>query len=148
MLRLRALFLAFAICGNLPASDELNQQLKRIFESETFSPKHFGPARWIEGGAGFTTVERAQGGEDAKEIIRYETVSGKRSVLISASQLTPKGGKPLSIEDYRWSSDSKKLLIFTNAKKVWRYRTRGDYWMLDMPSGTLKKLGGEASEAS
>lgn len=144
MLRRCSLFLTVAFFqAVLHGSDELNQQLKRIYASETFAPKHFGPARWIEGGSAFTTVERAEAG-DAKDIIRYETATSKRSILISAAQITPRGGKPLSIEDYIWSEDSKKLLVFTESKKVWRQNTRGDYWVLDRSSGTLKKLGGDA----
>ena len=35
-------------------------------------------------------------------------------------------------------------LIFTNARKVWRYNTRGDYWVMDMDGRRLRKLGGDA----
>ncbi|MCA9125371.1 MAG: DPP IV N-terminal domain-containing protein, partial [Planctomycetales bacterium] len=37
--------------------------------------------------------------------------------------------------------DNSKLLIFTNTRKVWRYHTRGDYWVLDLMSGDLTQLG-------
>ena len=39
-------------------------------------------------------------------------------------------------------------MIFTNTRKVWRQNTRGDYWVLDLDSGRLKKLGGDAPESS
>jgi dipeptidyl-peptidase-4 len=145
MLRRLAISLVIAIASIHPVflrgSDELNQQLKRIFASETFAAKVFGPARWIEGGAAFTTVE-------SSTIVRYETATGKRSVLVSAVQLTPKDGKPLKIDDYRWSEDSKRLLVFTESKKVWRLNTRGDYWVLDRSNGWLKKIGGDAPASS
>jgi dipeptidyl-peptidase 4 len=140
--------MALAFVANLKGSEELDHQLKRIFDSETFSAKHFGPARWIEGGNAFTTLERSPANEEVKEIIRYETATGSRSVLISAAQLTPKGGKPLVIEDYHWSTDSKTLLIFTESRRVWRYKTKGDYWTLNLASGALKKLGGNGPESS
>ena len=35
----------------------------------------------------------------------------------------------------------KNWLIFTNTRKVWRYHTRGDYWVLDMKTGKLTQLG-------
>jgi dipeptidyl-peptidase-4 len=54
----------------------------------------------------------------------------------------------MKIEDYSWSDDNTQLLIFTNTKKVWRLNTRGDYWLLDLASGRLKKLGGDAPESS
>ena len=39
---------------------------------------------------------------------------------------------PLDPEEYSWSADGRKLLIFTNTRKVWRKNTRGDYWVLDV----------------
>ncbi len=32
-------------------------------------------------------------------------------------------------------------MIFTNTAKVWRYHTRGDYWILDVMSNQLTQLG-------
>ena len=47
----------------------------------------------------------------------------------------------LPIKDFTFSADEKRVLLFTNSKKVWRYETRGDYWILDIPSGKLQQLG-------
>jgi dipeptidyl-peptidase-4 len=124
-----------------PASEEFSQQLKRIFNGRAFTAKRFGPARWIENGAGYSTVE-------GSELIRYDTATGKRSVLVSAQQLTPPQGKALALEDYEWSADGNRLLIFTETKKVWRLNTRGDYWVLDLTAGSLKKLGAAAPPSS
>ena len=111
--------------------------------------KRFGPARWIEGGRAYTTVE-GSGEEDAgKSIVRYDAASGERRVLVPAERLVPAGEKkPLKIDGYAWSRDGRRLLLFTNTKKVWRQNTRGDYWVLDLPDGRLKKLGGDASSSS
>jgi len=49
---------------------------------------------------------------------------------------------PLEVEEYSWSPDGRRLLIFTNSQQVWRTNTRGDYWVLDLAGWTLKKLGG------
>ncbi len=32
-------------------------------------------------------------------------------------------------------------MIFTNSVRVWRYHTKGDYWVLDLNSGELSQLG-------
>ncbi|MBN1271615.1 MAG: hypothetical protein JXB26_05035 [Candidatus Aminicenantes bacterium] len=64
----------------------------------------------------------------AKDIIKYDPESGIRSILVSAGQLIPNGKQhPLLISDYQWSADGKKLLIFTNSVREWRYETKGDY---------------------
>ncbi len=129
----------------LPA---LADMLRRIFSTEEFTEKSFGPARWLENGAAYTTVEpSATAG--TKDIARYDTATGSRQVLVAASQLVPPGAKsPLSIEDYSWSKDMKRLLLFTNTRRVWRRNTRGDYWVLDRDTGRLQKLGGNAPEST
>lgn len=51
---------------------------------------------------------------------------------LDAAQLTPKDSSgPLNIRSFTISTDQQKVLIFTNTKKVWRYHTRGDYWIYD-----------------
>ena len=61
-----------------------------------------------------------------------------------ARALVPAGAtKALDIDDYAWSADGKRLLIFTNTQKVWRDNTRGDYWVLDSRPATS-----EASSAA
>ena len=37
---------------------------------------------------------------------------------------------------------SPSVLIYTNSRRVWRQNTRGDYWILDRQSKSLRKLGG------
>jgi dipeptidyl-peptidase-4 len=115
---------------------ELDTQIKRIFDSRDYAVESFGPARWMRGGAAYTTVEDGS-------LTQYDTASGKRSVLVSKDRLND-----LKIEDYSWSDDGKKLLVYTNSKKVWRQNTRGDYWVLDLSHDSFKKVDGDAPPAS
>ena len=141
-----------ALTAAIPAQQDeralaLEQQIDRIYKDNEYALPRFGPARWLEDGTAYTTVERAEGG--GSDIVRYDAATGTRSVLISSAQLTPSGGKkPLSIADYVWSDDGSKLLIFTNTRKVWRQNTRGDYWVLNVQGGGLKQVGAGAPEAS
>lgn len=115
--------------------------LEDIYKNDAYSAKGYGPVRWMKDNKGYSTLERNTevGGSD---IVRYEAKSGARSVLVYARQLIPIGAtEPLSIRNYEWSDDNAKLLVFTNTRKVWRYHTRGDYWVLDMASGALHQLG-------
>ncbi|HEU5049754.1 MAG TPA: S9 family peptidase [Gemmatimonadales bacterium] len=132
----------------VPVADSALLTVRRIYASPEFSSQSFGPTRWLEDGAAFATVERASAGK-GREIVRYDTESGTRSVLITAAQLTPPGDTmPLAIENYIWSPDRNALLIFTNSQPVWRTNTRGDYWVLDRASGKLTKLGGAEAKPS
>ena len=141
--------LAFALPLRAQVKPEVQQLFQRMYNTDEFEPKQFGPARWLEEGEAYTTVEPSATVKGAKEIVRYATATGERTVLVSAAQLTPSGEqKPLAIADYSWSPDKSRLLIFTNTKPVWRQRTRGDYWLLDLKSGALRKLGGDAPEST
>lgn len=129
-----------------PQSDQL---LHRMYASPDFEVKYFGPARWLDDGAFYTTVEPSAAVKDAQDIVRYETASGKREILVSAAKLIPAGEKaPLAFENYSWSKDKSRLLLYTNSAQVWRLHTRGDYWVLDLQSGALRKLGGDALASS
>lgn len=134
-LKIFALSFGILAAAQTQAADDLNARLRRIFSSSDFAAHHFGPIRWERGGSAYTTLEDSA-------IVEHDTATGKAEVLVTAAQLTPAGGKALEVDDYRWSADSSKLLIFTNTKKVWRLNTRGDYWVLDRRSGKLRKLGG------
>lgn len=119
--------------------------LDRIFSSREFSSRGTGPFQWIDGGKGYTALERSASGSGGRDIVRYETETGARSVLIAASRLTPPGSNaPLAIEHYEWSPGDSSCLIFTNSRRVWRTNTRGDYWLLNTRSGVLRRLGGDA----
>jgi dipeptidyl-peptidase 4 len=116
--------------------------IDRIFQSDEFRMARFAQARWAEDGGSYTTLENSEKISGAKDIIQYETRTGKREILIRAEQFISTGAdKPLSIADYIWSADKKQLLIFTNTKRVWRQNTKGDYWILNRSSGRLQQVG-------
>ena len=122
--------------------------VRRIYGSTEFAPESFGPARWLEGGRAYTTLEKAADGR-GQDLVRYDTERGTRTVLIAAARLVPQGDTvPLPIDDYAWSPDGKQLLVFTNSKPVWRQNTRGDYWVFERASGRLRKLGGAQAKPS
>jgi dipeptidyl-peptidase-4 len=123
--------------------------LDRIFDSDDFRSQRFGPARWLEDGTGYTTLEKSQEVEDGRDIVQYNPKTGERTILVPVTRLIPEGeSKPLEIANYIWSTNMKKLLIFTNTKRVWRADTKGDYWILDLSNWTLNQLGAEFEPSS
>ncbi|MBL0054623.1 MAG: S9 family peptidase [Chitinophagaceae bacterium] len=75
-------------------------------------------------------------------IVKIDPKTEAETVLIKKDQLVPAGSaKALSFQSYQFNSDNSKLMIFTNTAKVWRYNTRGDYWVLDITTNTLTRLG-------
>ncbi len=115
--------------------------LDRLFDSEDFAAETYGPTRWLATG-GYTTLEISQSVPGARDIVRHDPATGEQEVLVPAQSLVPEGqSNALKIEDYDWSADRSRLLVFTNTKRVWRRNTRGDYWVLDLQSGDLVQLG-------
>ena len=131
-----------------PALDPL-LSIERIYVQKDFSEEDFGPARWMKDGASYVLLEDSAAAKDAKDLVLYQAATGRRSILIPAADLIPKGqDKPLSIESYEFSSDEKLLLIFTNSQRVWRRKTRGEFWVFDRTGRSLRRLGGDLEPAS
>ncbi len=75
-------------------------------------------------------------------IVQYQMPSFAKTIVANMQQLTPKdSSQPLEVRNFFFSYDGKKILIYTNSKKVWRYDTRGDYWVLNTTDNSLKQLG-------
>lgn len=97
---------------------------------------------WSADGNGFYT-------SDSTGIVLTSLPTMARRVVVSAATLTPAGKeKPLTVRSFAISEDGKRFLIYTNTKRVWRYDTRGDYWVLDAAAGTLRQLGADLPESS
>ena len=141
-MRLIALLVVALLSSSAVLADASQLTVDRIFGEKEFSTESYGPTAWLDGGDAYTAVE-----DD--EIVRYHIASGKREVLVSTKQLTPEGAEePLEIDDYSWSEDRSKLLLFTNTVKVWRANTRGDYWILDLESKALKQVAPDVPEST
>ena len=98
--------------------------------------------KWSGDGNSYYEVEE-------NEIVKYTLPANTQQIFVSKQQLTPAGQtNPLRIANYSFSADGKKVLIFTNNKKVWRIKTRGDYWVLNLADNSLKKIGGGRPESS
>ena len=83
------------------SSDPGTLTLERIFASGEFRSDRFGPARWLEGEAAYTTVEPSGTVEGGLDIVRYDAATGAREVWIPASQLVPEGAQgALEVEDH------------------------------------------------
>ena len=90
--------------------------------------------KWTADGSAYYAVEK-------KEIVKIELPSQNKTVFISRNQLITKNGDTLSPTSFQLSPDAKLALIYTNTQKVWRYKTRGDYWLLNLATGGLKQIG-------
>ncbi|WP_301923021.1 DPP IV N-terminal domain-containing protein [Ferruginibacter sp.] len=74
-------------------------------------------------------------------IAKVNIKTGQSNIIVTAAQLTPSEAPALLIASFAFSADNSKLMVFTNTAKVWRYNTRGDYWVLDIATNKLTQLG-------
>ncbi len=96
------------------------------------------PPRGIHWSKDGNSYYKAAGGK----IIQYSLPGFTENVIADDAALTPAGGSaPLKVRNFFFSGDGKKLLIYTNTKKVWRYDTRGDYWILNLADKKLTQVG-------
>ncbi|MBR9907192.1 MAG: S9 family peptidase [Gammaproteobacteria bacterium] len=159
-LRHTALGIATAVlisgCSTLPgasepapvtSADESHINLDALYAEGKYNARGVGPTRWLADGSGYTVLESAAtGGHD---LVRYHPETQQRTVLVKADEVRPSANEePLQIADYSWSEDGDKLLIFTNTKRSWRTHTLGDYWVFDLNSKRLQKLGGQAEPST
>lgn len=98
--------------------------------------------QWLSDGSGYRD-------SDGDVIVEVKLPGQSATTLVSKAQLTPKGtSTPLKIRSYTLSEKGDKILIYTNTQRVWRYDTRGDYWLLDRTSNSLTQIGKSRPESS
>jgi dipeptidyl-peptidase 4 len=133
---------AASVCAQQPAFDPSRITMERLFQTRDFYGGPEAPLKWMAHGAAYTTLE---GGD----VVRYDAATGARAVVVPAAKLVAPGDSaPLSMDEFAWSGDGRKLLVFANTARVWRENTRGDYWVYDVGAGTLAKLGGPEAKPS
>ena len=137
-----------AVLAAQPAATSPRLTVERIFASREFAARGAGQLRWLDDST-YVALQANPQQNGAPELARFNARTGARDVLVQAAWLTPNGASaPLAIEDYFWSPDRKRLLVFTESERVWRENTRGDYWVLDLTSRQLRKLGGDAPKST
>jgi len=139
--------LLYAVPAAAQLSQNMQDMLRRINSGEFGAAGRRpagGASPWVDGGKGYTATERnPKGGSD---IVRYDTATGKREVLMTAEQLTPPQlGKPLEFSGYVSSADGKRMLFATDGRMTMIRKTANDYWVLDKTDNTWFKLGGKST---
>ena len=159
IVRSAVLFGLMTILYRTPLGDEAHAQdgpnrrasnlsIDSIFHNKDFLGETF-VGQWESDSQGFERIKRDPETGNTS-IVRIDlSAPAVEHILVSSQMLTPTGAeKPLSMDSYQWSHDKTKLLIFANTERVWRFNTRGDYWVLDRASKSLTQIGGDADASS
>ena len=132
--------------GGVALAQDLS--LEDIVAGKVLTTKSVGAMNWLKDGERYSRLETnaETGGTD---VVAYRAKDNAREVIIPSSMLVDKTtGKPIAVRSISWSADNKKVLIYNNTRRVWRYDTRGDYWVLNLETGALRQLGKERPEAT
>ncbi len=99
--------------------------------------------QWLPDGSGYRDAD------ESGTIVEVTLPNRTTKTLVTKAQLTPKGAnQALAVRSYGFSEKGDKILIYTNSKRVWRYDTRGDYWLLDLTTNALTQIGKDRPESS
>jgi dipeptidyl-peptidase 4 len=108
----------------------------------TLMIKGQGGITWAKDGSTYFKIENG-------ELNQYTLPGNTKATVVSKSMLKPSGSdKSLTLRSFSFSNDQNLMLVYTNTKKVWRLDTRGDYWLLNLKTKSLVKLGSSLPESS
>lgn len=82
------------------------------------------------------------------ELVTVSLPQNDRKTIIGRDLLYSSGNNIRGIKDFELSEDGTRALIYTNSKKVWRYETRGDYFVADLKTNTLTQVGKDKPASS
>jgi len=91
---------------------------------------------WNEEETGYYTIKE-------NNIMLISTEGKKDQLILSSSEVGD-----IKIESFFFSKNKNKILLFTKSVKVWRYNTKGDYWVYDFQTKQGKKIGNSMPDSS
>lgn len=135
-------------CSQL-ATEFSHLSVERIFEKNEFSEEKISDIRWSKIAPVYFTLAASTDKQPGRDLIKVELITGNQTTIVAANAFTPTGmSEPLKVEAFDLSPDESKVLIYTNSKRVWRKNTRGDYWLMDLATQKLVKLGGNVNPST
>ena len=136
-------FRFIAVCAVVPLAQPLGAQgvqappltVHAIWGSREYASDLVDVA-WMKDGKAYTAIEEDASGNT--DLYRVDALTGAKQQLLRGADLVPPGGgKPVAIEEYRFSADGSKLLVFTNSARVWRQNTKGTFFVWDFAGKRL-----------
>tara|TARA_B100001142_G_scaffold23258_1_gene21246 strand:+ start:3886 stop:6102 length:2217 start_codon:yes stop_codon:yes gene_type:complete len=91
---------------------------------------------WNEEETGYYSIKE-------NNIMLISTEGEKDQLILSSSEVGD-----IKIESFLFSQNKNKILLFTKSVKVWRYNTKGDYWVYDFKTKQGNKIGKSLPDSS
>jgi len=83
------------------------------------------------------------------ELVTVSLPSNDRKTVVGRNLLYGGGNSNIgNLKDFQVSKDGTKVLLYANSRKVWRYETRGDYYVADLKTNQLVQVGKDKPASS
>jgi dipeptidyl-peptidase-4 len=103
--------------------------------------QHSDAINWAKDGHSFYQVTD-------EGIVSVTLPKQERKIIVPPAILNSKGLNAYNISSFQLSENGNKALIFANSKKVWRYNTRGDYFVADLTTNKVTQVGKDKPASS
>ncbi len=121
--------------------------LKDVVDGTLVRTERGGHVDWMEDGDRYSEYEKNATGQ--WQVVSYKVKGGEKQVVIPAESLiNPETGQSIAVRSFYFNKDHSYALIYTNTRRVWRYDTRGDYWLLSLKENQLRQVGKDRPESS
>src|SRR3954468_12578506 len=113
-MKIKTFFILFLLAATLCLPQAKGQgkkdiTLEDIWQKGVFSPEYFEGFNWMNDDHYFTRLE--YGNNEFPDLIKFDVLHAEPvGTLVKSTELTY-NGKPISIEEYEFSPDEKKILI-------------------------------------
>ena len=89
--------------------------------------------QWSADGTGIFSLSK-------NALVKTDVLTGDVDTIIGALVLN-KADLFNRMDNYSWNEKTRQLLVFANTARVWRYNTKGDYWLYDNNTKKWQQLG-------
>ncbi|MCG3121006.1 MAG: Dipeptidyl aminopeptidase 4 [bacterium] len=124
-----------------PASAQSKKPLtlEDLFASPKFAGKAFQDGQWAEKGPVITFVQPE--GDSVTHLMSLDLERNQQTKLLDGAKLYATDvHRLIVIDDYAFSADRSRLLIYTDSAPVWRFPTKGYYYLYDFATQKLTPI--------
>lgn len=139
----------FLLISTLPALHAQKTQitLEDIWLNGKYQAKYVSGLRSMADGENYTVINRSEKGAF---IEKFSYRSGKSKGFLLGPEDLASGKQAIKLDDYQFSTDESKVLITTDEESIYRYSSKGLFYVYDLKGKKLRQINtsGKASHAA
>lgn len=137
-MRRTLLFVSLILSGiTAGAQDKKQITLEDIWRDGTFRMKSVPGFNAMNDGKHYTQTDDDKGHQ---QINVYELANGKKGKTLFDNSIHKYGSETIRIDDYAFSKDEQKMLLFTGSQNIYRRSVLQKVYVLDIASGNVSLL--------